>query len=353
MKVKKTTSKRRVILIIVAAIAAVLLILFFNKSRMNAKNTEVKFSALPVSVVEMKKEIIKENLSVIGSIVPENEVAVISETQGKVIDLKIKVGSYVTKDSIIAYIEDELKQAAFMTAKASFEKSKKDLERMENLYKEKYISDSDIENARLNLTNAESQFIVARKQFNDTKIKAPINGIVTEKNISIGTMVSPGAQIANIVDISRFKIKINLQESDVLKIRENDAVLIKSDLYPGKTFRGRIESISVKGDSAHAFPVEVILPNERNQLKSGMTVRIEFTSIGEREAYLIPRAALVGSVKNPQVYIVQGNKAKLKDIVIGNEHQTDIVVISGLDKNDKVVVSGQNNLNDNTDVVVQ
>ena len=79
-----------------------------------------------------------------------------------------------------------------MTAKANYEKAKKDLERGETVYKENYISDADIENIRLAATNAEAQFIVAQKQLNDTRIKAPISGIITEKFVNVGSMVNPG-----------------------------------------------------------------------------------------------------------------------------------------------------------------
>ena len=91
----------------------------------------------------------------------------------------------------------------------------------------------------------------------------------------------------------------------------------------------------------------------RNPLKAGMSVNVDFESVGNRNINTIPRIAIVGSLKSPQVYIVQNKKAMLKDIVIGNEYGTDIEVISGLNPDDKIVTNGQNNLTGNCEVTIQ
>jgi RND family efflux transporter MFP subunit len=346
--------KTKIIIGISIFIIIILIILGINKYRMISKSAEEKFSALPVTVSEVKKQIVTENLTIIGTVLPDNEVTVVSETQGEVLDIKVKVGTPVSKETIIAYIDDELLSAAFITAKTAYEKAAKDFERATTLHKQQYLSDSDFENARLNSKNAEAQFIAARKRYNDTKIKSPIKGIVTDKYINIGGMVAPGTPVATIVDISKMKVKVSIQENDVFKVKAGDKVKIISDLFPDKKYEGKIESISEKADYSHAFPVEISMVNDPdNPLKAGMSVKIDFNFIGSKKINLIPRIALVGSIKNPQVFVVEGKVAKLKEISAGEEYGTDIEVISGLDENAKVVVSGQNNLSDNVEVSIQ
>jgi membrane fusion protein (multidrug efflux system) len=162
--VKKMTTKIKIIIISAVIFVIITSALIINKERMSAKANSTNFSAIPVTVVQMKKQISRENLSFVGSVMPDNEVFVISETQGKVLDINMKIGTFVEKNTVIAYIDDEMRQAAFLTAKTAYEKAKKDLERAGNLYKQQYISDADFENVRLNATNSESQFIIARKQ---------------------------------------------------------------------------------------------------------------------------------------------------------------------------------------------
>ena len=91
----------------------------------------------------------------------------------------------------------------------------------------------------------------------------------------------------------------------------------------------------------------------KNPLKAGMGVKVEFESIGNRSINTIPRIAIIGSLKSPQVYVVQIKTAKLKDIAIGNEYGTDIEVVGGLNPDDKIVISGQSNLSDNSEVTIQ
>ena len=152
---------------------------------------------LPVTVVNLKKQTIDEVLSIVGTVQADNEVTVISETQGKVLNIYFKIGDYVNSNAVISQIEDEIKQAGFMTAKANCDKAKKDMERAEAVFKENFISESDMENARVASTNADAQLIIAQKQLNDARIKAPISGIVTEKFINVGSMVSPELKNCN------------------------------------------------------------------------------------------------------------------------------------------------------------
>jgi RND family efflux transporter MFP subunit len=181
-----------------------------------------------------------------------------------------------------------------------------------------------------------------------------ISGIINDKFINVGSMVNPGTQIADIVDISKLKTKVNIQESDVFKVKSGDAVSIKSDIYPGTVFKGKIESVSAKGDSTHNFAVEISMKNDtKNPLKAGMSVKIDFDFVGNKETNFIPRVALAGSIKDPQVFVVDGKIARLRNIVIGSENGTDLEVVSGLSSSDKIVVSGQNNLIDNTEVTIQ
>jgi len=243
-----------------------------------------------------------------------------------------------------------------MSAQANYEKAKKDYERTQALFQQKSATDAQLDMAKLGASMAEAQYIVAKRQMADTKIKTPISGFVTARYIDLGSMVQGAPQatlVANVVDISRVKIKLSVSESDAFILKTGDQVSVTSDVYPEVTFTGRIESIGAKGDDAHTFPIEISLANSaKHQLKAGMFARVNFNSITSREAIAIPRAALVGSVKTPQVYVVENGIAKLRTITVGNEAGLYIQVLDGLTVGEEVVVSGQNNIVDNTKVEI-
>jgi RND family efflux transporter MFP subunit len=290
-------------------------------------------------------------LELVGTISGDNDVAVVAEASGRVIGVYAKIGDYVSKGSMIIQLDGELKNAAFKTAEVNFEKVKKDFERYEALYNEKSIPVSRLEAAKLELQAAESQLIKARREYTDTKITAPISGVVTARSVDVGNYVSNGSVTANIVDISKLKVKLNVAEKDAFKLKSGDNVEITTDVYPGVVFNGKIATISDKGDEAHTYPVEVTLSNNKqNPLKAGMFGRVKFVSLKSTESIVIPREALVGSIKDSKVFVVENGIARERKVVIGSVYDNMIQVMSGLNNGEVVVVNGQNNLKNNFNV---
>jgi RND family efflux transporter MFP subunit len=149
-------------------------------------------------------------------------------------------------------------------------------------------------------------------------------------------------------------VKINVSEKDVFKLKIGDAVDVTTDVYPGVTMEGRISTISAKGDELHTYPVEVILSNStKTPLKAGMFGTVSFTAKSSGSNIVIPREAIVGSVKDAKVYVVENSIAKTRSIVTGKELGTSIEVLSGIRTGEVVVVNGQNNLKDNVAVTVR
>ncbi len=314
-------------------------------------------TAHSVSVVTAAKQSISDNFSLMGTIAANNDVVVMSETQGRVVKVNAQVGDYKTAGSVLVEVDDELKEANYKAAKMNYEKAKNDLERFESLYNDKSISESQIEQARWSFQNAELQFIVARRQYRDTKITTPISGIVTARPVDIGSMLQGSPQpsiVANIVDISKLKVKINVAEKDVFKLTIGDNVEVTTDVYPNATFNGKVITISAKGDESHTYPVEVRIDNSKTHpLKAGMFGRVNFMVKNKAEYIIVPREAIVGSLKNAKVYVVKDNVAKLRSIIVRKEVGTSIEILDGLNEGEIVVVNGQNNLKDNAAVIVR
>ncbi|MBS4029801.1 MAG: efflux RND transporter periplasmic adaptor subunit [Ignavibacteriales bacterium] len=345
--------KIKITAISLIALAAIVLILLNNKSKMEAKSRNDILRAYPVSVINVSKQKLSESLSLVGTIVANNDVAIVSETQGRVTHVFANVGDYVSANSPLVQVDDELKQANYATAEVNFEKAKKDFERIESLSKDKSVTDAQLDGARLAMKSAEAQFTVAKRMLSDTKITSPISGIVSARTVDVGTMIQNANVIANVVDISKLKVKVNVAEKDVFKLKVNDEVEITTDVYPGIIFNGKIATLGSKGDDAHTYPVEISLPNSKEHpLKAGMFGRISFISNQENESLTIPRDALVGSLKNPQVFIVENGIVKLRNIIVDNSSGTNIAIRDGLREGETIVVNGQNNLRDGVAVTI-
>ena len=343
----------RAILTLGVAIVVVAVYLLMRKTSTDPVTVSAIDSDVPVSVVAVQKQKLTSSISLAGTINASNDVNVISETQGSVQQAHLKVGDIVRAGTVLVEVEDDIPRSNLATAEISFQKAKRDFERSETLFQENSISRVQLDGARLAMQAAENQLEIARRQLENTKIKTPIAGTVNSKLVDVGTMVQPGMPIANIVDITTLKVRVNVSEREAFRLKPGDPVEISTDVYPGQKFQARVDNIASKADEAHTYPVEIRLANHaRYPLRAGMFCRIAFTSMAATESIAIPRVALIGSVKNAEVYVVHGGIATLQQIVVGRQTNEYLEVLSGLSEGDTVVTSGQNNLVDKTRVFI-
>jgi RND family efflux transporter MFP subunit len=287
-----------------------------------------------------------------GTTAAYREVTIMSETQGKVLSMNLELGQKVKEGQIIAVVDDELKMAQLKTAEANLDKARKDLERFESLLKEKAATEYQVENARLQVKLAESQFTIAKRQVEDSKIKSPLSGTVIMKMLEAGMMVGPAAPVATIADLSKIKVRVNVPEKEIYKLKLQQPVEVSFEALGNQKFTGRISAIGDKADEAHTFLVEITVPNTQGILKAGMFATVDFKLPSERNALLIPRKAIDGSLKQPIVYIAQGNKAVKKEVTLGVEKGTMIEVVNGLNEADLIITSGHSNLSENAEIEV-
>ena len=347
----KTTPHTRLLTSLVALIAILLSLTGCPKKETQEQNAMA--TDVPVSITVAKKQRLKSSLSLVGNINASADVNVISEAQGNVTAVFVKVGTHVRAGTVLLQIDDEIPRSTKAAAEINYQKALRDFQRAEELYQENSISASQLDASRLAMKAAENQLDIARRQLDNTRPKTPIAGTVNARFVDVGTMVQPGKAVANIVNINTLKVRVNVSEREAFHLKAGDRVVISTDVYPGSSFEGTIDNIASKADEAHTYPVEILVPNNANHpLKAGMFARIAFTSIASVEAISIPRVAVIGSVKDAQVFVVRGNVARLTPVVIGNQSAELFEVASGLEEMDTVVVSGQNNLVDGSRVQV-
>ncbi|EGO62840.1 efflux RND transporter periplasmic adaptor subunit [Acetonema longum] len=338
---------------IIGIVTLTVWVLLHNKAEVEKQAKVVHNATVPVVITAVQSQTMQENLTKVGLIVANNEVQLVSEASGKIIAVHAGVGSYLQAGAPVVRLDDELASANFLSARTNYDKARKDWERAQELYKQGAISRSEQESARNNFLAAEAAQVSAKRQYENATITTPIAGIVTARPANLGAMVSPGTMVATIIDISNFKIVVNVGAREVFRLKVGDPVSVAADVYPGIEFAGRIESISDRSDEARTFPVEVVIANQpEHPLKSGIYGKVSFQLSTERPVLAIPREAVIGSVKNPQVYVVEDNVANLRDIVIGSEIDTKVEVIRGLKDQERVVLSGQDNLQDHAAVEI-
>lgn len=321
----------------------------------HAQQEETFIKEIPVNIVAAREIKSSNELERVGTFEARKELSMIAETQGRITHLYITEGQHVKNGQPIAKIDDTSIQSQLSTAKAALQKSKKDLERYEILLSVGAISQTQYEEIELSVQNNLTNLTSIESQLKYTTVNAPMSGVISEIILEEGSFASPGTEIARIVDVGRLNLIVTVDETNVPKIKEKEQVKITTEVYPDHVIQGRIIQVGVKADAARKYEIKIEVANRgENQLKAGMygTASIPLKERADESVLVIPRKSVVGSVKQPRVFVLKDGKAVLTDIRIGKNMDDSVVVLEGLEPGQQVITTGQINLDDGRAVKV-
>ena len=206
---------------------------------------------------------------------------------------------------------------------------------------------------RLNLKTAEARYQTAKRKLSDASIKAPISGVINKRYIETGSYIALSTKLFDIVDVSKLKLKVNANELQVINLQTGDPVSVTCQVFPDKTFKGKVSFIAAKADAALNYPVEIQIENSNNKLKAGMFASANFKFPKQNPAIMVQRSAFVGSVNSNKVFMLEGETAKVRTVVAGRIIGDRVEIIDGLKEGETVITSGQINLTDGAKVQIQ
>src|SRR5690606_301085 len=274
---------------------------------------------------------------------------------GQVVRVLVEEGAHVKVGQTLAIIKADMYSVEMQAAQVAYETALKDAQRFESAFKTGGVTQQQLDQVNLQLQSAKARLDQAKISVGDASIRATIEGIVNKKFIEPGTVVGPGSPLFEIVNVSKLKLKVTVNENQVAYIKTGDEVPVKASVYPDKEFQGKVSFIAPMADSSLNFPVEIeIVNNPNNDLRAGMYGSAFFdTNKSEDTPVLtVPRSAFVGSVHNNEVFVIRDNTAYLTKIVFGRNFGDKVEVLEGLKESDQVVISGQINLLDGTPISI-
>jgi membrane fusion protein (multidrug efflux system) len=329
-----------------------------NNKKKNAEDTAIvaeKNSSVAVRVATVATGKLDDTFIANGNFEPIQELTFSAEKSGKVISVLAKEGDYVTVGQTLAIVRSDVINVNAQTANSSYQNAASDYSRYENAFKTGGVTKQQLDQAKLAMINAKAQLTQANINVGDTRIKAPISGFINKKYIEQGSILTgmPATALFDIVNVSKLKLKVTVNESQVANLKLGNSVTIGASVFPDKSFTGKITFIASKADETLNFPIEIeIANNPNNQIKAGMYGTATFGANAAKQAEIktIPRTAFIGSVSSNQVFVVNNNVATLKKIVSGRIFGDKVEILDGLNDGDVVVTSGQINLSDSTKV---
>lgn len=338
-------------------IAVILIALIVVKLLSNKKTVEEKIyipevdAPALVEVITPTMHTFEDEFTYLGTFDPFRQNLIGSEGNGRVVAMNVSEGDQVAQGSVLARLDDELIKLQIENLEVSIEGQEKDDDRYTTLSNQNAAPAVQAEKTKLGIKAAKIQKKQLEKQLRATVIKAPFSGVITKKLIDLGSVIGAGTPVVEITDIAKLKLTVNIPERDIQKFKMNQSIAVSSDQLSGQV-NGKISNISVVADKSHNFKVQITVNNGNKVLRAGMYGSAVIKSDYSVTNLSIPRKALVGSLKDPQVYVVRNGKATLVSFDIGLSEGDLIEVRGGLNASDKVVVRGQINLKNNKNVKI-
>ncbi len=318
-----------------------------------AKTAEVTAATpLPVEVAAPLMADIFATYQSTTTISSDAEAPVLARVSGEVIEILVEEGDDVEEGQLLARLDGKRLRLQMVEAKANLEKTRKAYERYVQLHERGLVSASTFEGLKFDMDALKATYELKRLSYNYTKIRAPISGVVSSRNIKLGQHVMAGAAAFKITNTTRLVAYLSIPQTELSKISAGDTAKLRVDAMPEIEFSAVIARISPTIDPRNGtFRATASIENEDGELAPGMFGRFNIAYEKHADALLIPAAALIEEDSETVVYVVSDGLASRRAIEVGIRSGGMVEVLGGLDANEQIVVTGQNGLRDGARVL--
>lgn len=349
----KVLGKYVVIAVVLAAIGLVVFLLVKQRANRTVGEKTVQ-DAIPVETVLVAEREFRDEIHAVATLKAQEVSPLSSKVPGNVAAVLVDIGTRVKSGDILLELDDTNFDLGAKQAEANFQQADRQYERARALLAEKVIPQSRYDAAEAAYAIAREALAMAREHLKNTKIRAPIDGVVVERNVEVGQAVAPGAQVLRIVNQSSMKIDVDLPEKDFGRVSPNMSAIISVDAFQEKVFHGQIALINpMISPKTRTFRVRIEIPNPSGTLADGMFARVCLVA-GKKNAMAVSRDALqrLPGSGTYYVFVVDGEKAVKRTIKTGIIGDSYAEIVDGLSEGENVVASGAGRLRSGTEVVV-
>lgn len=351
--------KPRFWIVLVIAVIGITLVVRSGVSALGKNEVKAADNALAVKVATVGNEDIVPSLTFNGSIEGSTAATVSAKIAGRIEQVLVEEGQAVKAGDPLVKLEavelaNTARQAgdAVKKAQISYELALNDYNRYQRLFDKGAISEQQLESVRAKLKTAEADVSSARanqssaeQQYGYGIITAPVDGVVANKNATIGQVVSSGAALMVVQDINQVYAVINVEQKELGSIKVGQKANITVDTYPDKVFAGTVEVVNPEaGSTSRMFRTKIKIDNVGADLKPGMFAKVALATGESVAVQTVPQSAVVQKQGLYYVFTVENDKAVRKQIEIGEVTGNTIVVKSGLQTGEQVIVTGTNRI---------
>lgn len=358
-----------------------------NLNKMNSKIQSIVYFAMTLFVMacgnkeQKKKELVRpvmyqkiapgggvQERTFSGTAKSGTETKLSFKVSGNVQSLKVKVGQEVSRNQLIATLDDsdlqlqyEQNDASVKNADAQEKQAKSNYERVRSLYENGNTSLSDYESAKAayesakaNESSAKKARKLARAQLNYTKLYAPVKGKIATVNTEVNENVSSGQQIVMLSSEGDLEVNLGLPESFISNVNVLDVVEVKFSSITDQVFKGVVSEVSFAISSqTSTYPVIIKIEGDTKSVRPGMAASVKFkvkTNPTQTDLLIVPSQAVGEDEEGNFVFALEANEdyflAKRRTVKIGQLSSNGFEIIEGLEEGELVATAGLQTLLD-------
>ncbi len=341
---------RRLPLFILVGLLIVLVVYLQWPESSNAKERHQRVVSVKTTTIALAE--FKDEIEAIGTSRANEQVFITSKYSDLVEKIYFQDGQMVKKGDILISLNSDEEAAKVKELEANLEESVSQLNRFQDLYTNKAMSKSLVDQQDAKTKAIAAQLLSAKIKLADFTIKAPFSGILGFREISLGTLINVGDVITSLDDLSTIKVDFSVPERHLTTVALGQRIEAMNTAYKSHVFVGKITSIDSRLDSTtRTLKVRAEIPNHDHKLRAGMLLNVQVVRNVE-QILQVPESAIIPIEDKHFVFVVNEGKAVKKQLKIGRRYHGFVEVLDGVDAGTAVVIEGALKLRDGSAVNV-
>lgn len=287
----------------------------------------------------------------VGEIEAKTSTGVGFKVPGTVVRVYADEGDYVAKGQLLAELDPQDMRNSYDIARASLNQAEDAMSRVNMMHEGQSISDIKYVEVQTKLEQARSVYAAAKKRLHDTKLYAPVSGVIGKRSIEVGENYGMLFSAFTILDLDEVNVKVPVPEREISKIKKGDeASVYVLALGDSERFSARVDEIGVTGDRlTHSYEVRLRIANKSHRLMHGMVCNVQLwpKSTQGQKGFILPVAAVkVNTGDDHYVWVAREGKAYRQKVEVGMYSKDGVVVFGGLRDGEHVITEGQNKISE-------
>lgn len=294
-----------------------------------------------VEVTQPERSLVRDELITFGSLRSDESTVIRPELGGRLAAVHFREGEAVKAGELLVSLDDAIARAELAQAQANLDLAEKSFQRTQLLFTRGASNAQAQDEAQSQQQAARASLALAQARLDKTQIRAPYDGVLGLRQVSVGDYLSAGQDLVNLEVLDPLKVDFRIPQKAVSQVRLGQAIELSLDAYPGERFKGAIIALNPRLDEVgRSQAIRAQVDNQDQRLKPGQFVKVSVILAERPQALLIPEEAVMPMGQLLFVNLVVDGKVERRQIRIGQRLRGKAEVVEGLQGDETLISAG-------------